>query len=195
MCTEVVGDAFVTLYLPEWGCLESVGLCVLCGRLFLNMYPSVTRAAASCVCNSADWQAVCGRATEWADIVNVRFFLEVMIVVGGQAPKAIRSVECYDFEEGRWDQIAELPSRRCRAGKQPQPQTHLGSKQPFSAGLCLLMPSSPPPPRPPAPPFLHHVGGAYSEVRSYVLVSLSQFRNLRKPGEVRETNRKEIRVP
>ncbi|GAB1298256.1 Kelch-like protein 3 [Apodemus speciosus] len=40
----------------------------------------------------------------------------VMIVVGGQAPKAIRSVECYDFEEGRWDQIAELPSRRCRAG-------------------------------------------------------------------------------
>ncbi|XP_065774667.1 kelch-like protein 3 isoform X3 [Muntiacus reevesi] len=42
---------------------------------------------------------------------------KVMIVVGGQAPKAIRSVECYDFEEDRWDQIAELPSRRCRAGK------------------------------------------------------------------------------
>nr|XP_031304950.1 kelch-like protein 3 isoform X5 [Camelus dromedarius]XP_045363673.1 kelch-like protein 3 isoform X6 [Camelus bactrianus] len=41
---------------------------------------------------------------------------KVMIVVGGQAPKAIRSVECYDFEEDRWDQIAELPSRRCRAG-------------------------------------------------------------------------------
>lgn len=40
-----------------------------------------------------------------------------MIVVGGQAPKAIRSVECYDFEEERWDQVAELPSRRCRAGK------------------------------------------------------------------------------
>ncbi|NXV79110.1 KLHL3 protein, partial [Atlantisia rogersi] len=40
----------------------------------------------------------------------------VMIVVGGQAPKAIRSVECYDFEEERWDQVAELPSRRCRAG-------------------------------------------------------------------------------
>lgn len=39
-----------------------------------------------------------------------------MIVVGGQAPKAIRSVECYDFEEERWDQVAELPSRRCRAG-------------------------------------------------------------------------------
>ncbi|XP_069055369.1 kelch-like protein 3 isoform X3 [Pleurodeles waltl] len=41
---------------------------------------------------------------------------KVMIVVGGQAPKAIRSVECYDFKEDRWDQIAELPSRRCRAG-------------------------------------------------------------------------------
>ncbi|XP_043924914.1 kelch-like protein 3 isoform X2 [Protopterus annectens] len=41
---------------------------------------------------------------------------KVMIVVGGQAPKAIRSVECYDFEEDRWYQVAELPSRRCRAG-------------------------------------------------------------------------------
>ncbi|XP_042106845.1 kelch-like protein 3 isoform X4 [Ovis aries] len=44
------------------------------------------------------------------------YLVQVMIVVGGQAPKAIRSVECYDFEEDRWDQIAELPSRRCRAG-------------------------------------------------------------------------------
>lgn len=42
--------------------------------------------------------------------------LQVMVVVGGQAPKAIRSVECYDFEEERWFQVAELPSRRCRAG-------------------------------------------------------------------------------
>lgn len=39
------------------------------------------------------------------------------MVVGGQAPKAIRSVECYDFKEERWHQVAELPSRRCRAGK------------------------------------------------------------------------------
>lgn len=42
---------------------------------------------------------------------------QVMIVVGGQAPKAIRSVECYDFQEDRWYQVAELPSRRCRAGQ------------------------------------------------------------------------------
>lgn len=41
-----------------------------------------------------------------------------MVVVGGQAPKAIRSVECFDFEEERWFQVAELPSRRCRAGEQ-----------------------------------------------------------------------------
>ncbi|XP_036880428.1 kelch-like protein 2 isoform X5 [Manis javanica] len=41
---------------------------------------------------------------------------KVMVVVGGQAPKAIRSVECYDFKEERWHQVAELPSRRCRAG-------------------------------------------------------------------------------
>ncbi|XP_046905508.1 kelch-like protein 3 isoform X3 [Hypomesus transpacificus] len=40
---------------------------------------------------------------------------KVMIVVGGQAPKAIRSVECYDFQEDRWYQVADLPSRRCRA--------------------------------------------------------------------------------
>ncbi|XP_070805076.1 kelch-like protein 2 [Pituophis catenifer annectens] len=40
---------------------------------------------------------------------------KVMVVVGGQAPKAIRSVECYDFKEHRWHQVAELPSRRCRA--------------------------------------------------------------------------------
>lgn len=45
-----------------------------------------------------------------------RVCLKVMVVVGGQAPKAIRSVECYDFEEERWFQVAELPSRRCRAG-------------------------------------------------------------------------------
>ncbi|KAH0616081.1 hypothetical protein JD844_026910 [Phrynosoma platyrhinos] len=41
---------------------------------------------------------------------------KLMVVVGGQAPKAIRSVECYDFKEERWHQVAELPSRRCRAG-------------------------------------------------------------------------------
>lgn len=43
--------------------------------------------------------------------------VQVMIVVGGQAPKAIRSVECYDFQEDRWYQVADLPSRRCRAGQ------------------------------------------------------------------------------
>lgn len=43
--------------------------------------------------------------------------IQVMIVVGGQAPKAIRSVECYDFQEDRWYQVADLPSRRCRAGE------------------------------------------------------------------------------
>lgn len=59
-----------------------------------------------------------------------------MIVVGGQAPKAIRSVECYDFEEERWDQIAELPSRRCRAGE----QHHLSFRRlPFLACLCLVL--------------------------------------------------------
>ncbi|KAK7112668.1 kelch-like protein 2 [Littorina saxatilis] len=41
---------------------------------------------------------------------------KVLLVVGGQAPKAIRSVECYDFTEDKWHQLAEMPSRRCRCG-------------------------------------------------------------------------------
>ncbi|KAF3838725.1 hypothetical protein F7725_010493, partial [Dissostichus mawsoni] len=44
------------------------------------------------------------------------YLVQVMIVVGGQAPKAIRSVECYDFQDDRWYQVADLPSRRCRSG-------------------------------------------------------------------------------
>ena len=68
-----------------------------------------------------------------------------MIVVGGQAPKAIRSVECYDFEEGRWDQIAELPSRRCRAGKQPWPAQTLPGSQQLFPGWCLARDGRPGP--------------------------------------------------
>lgn len=41
---------------------------------------------------------------------------KILLVVGGQAPKAIRNVECYDYKEERWYQLAELPTRRCRAG-------------------------------------------------------------------------------
>lgn len=41
---------------------------------------------------------------------------KVMLVVGGQAPKAIRSVECYDFSTETWSNVAEMPGRRCRAG-------------------------------------------------------------------------------
>ncbi|XP_058814850.1 ring canal kelch homolog isoform X2 [Topomyia yanbarensis] len=41
---------------------------------------------------------------------------KVLLVIGGQAPKAIRSVECYDLREERWYQVAEMPTRRCRAG-------------------------------------------------------------------------------
>lgn len=49
---------------------------------------------------------------------NVNLTSQVMLVIGGQAPKAIRSVECYDFKEDRWCQLAEMPSRRCRCGKE-----------------------------------------------------------------------------
>ena len=42
--------------------------------------------------------------------------LKLLLIVGGQAPKAIRSVEAYDFKEERWFPVAEMPTRRCRAG-------------------------------------------------------------------------------
>lgn len=41
---------------------------------------------------------------------------KVLLVVGGQAPKAIRCVESYDFKEERWRLLPDMPSRRCRAG-------------------------------------------------------------------------------
>lgn len=41
---------------------------------------------------------------------------KVLLVIGGQAPKAIRSVECYDFKDDKWAQVADMPSRRCRCG-------------------------------------------------------------------------------
>lgn len=49
--------------------------------------------------------------------ISLCIIFQVMLVIGGQAPKAIRSVECYDFKEDRWFQLAEMPSRRCRCGK------------------------------------------------------------------------------
>ncbi|XP_071439101.1 ring canal kelch homolog [Hetaerina americana] len=41
---------------------------------------------------------------------------KVLLVAGGQAPRAIRGVECYDFKEERWYQVSEMPNRTCRAG-------------------------------------------------------------------------------
>lgn len=114
-------------------------------------------------------------------------------MVGGQAPKAIRSVECYDFEEGRWDQIAELPSRRCRAGKRPQPPhtwvpSSLSSASALCGSFCRL-------PAPPTCRRTQHIVTVYSEVSSYMLVGLSQFMSLLKPGKVRETNRRRNQSP
>jgi len=41
---------------------------------------------------------------------------KVMLAIGGQAPKAIRSVESYDFKDDRWVHLSEMPGRRCRCG-------------------------------------------------------------------------------
>ncbi|XP_045774595.1 ring canal kelch homolog [Maniola jurtina] len=40
----------------------------------------------------------------------------LLLVVGGQAPKAIRDVEAFHMDAARWRPARELPSRRCRAG-------------------------------------------------------------------------------
>ena len=39
-----------------------------------------------------------------------------MLAIGGQAPKAVRSVECYSFKEDRWTHLSDMPVRRCRCG-------------------------------------------------------------------------------
>ena len=41
---------------------------------------------------------------------------KILLAIGGQAPKAIRSVEGYDFKEDKWVNISEMPNRRCRCG-------------------------------------------------------------------------------
>ena len=41
---------------------------------------------------------------------------KLIVVIGGQAPKAIRSVEKFDFLVQKWSSAAELNSRRCRCG-------------------------------------------------------------------------------
>jgi len=41
---------------------------------------------------------------------------QIMLVIGGQAPKAIRSVELYDLKLEKWSHVADMPSRRCRSG-------------------------------------------------------------------------------
>lgn len=41
---------------------------------------------------------------------------KLLLVAGGQAPKAVRAVEVYNPAESRWISGLDLPSRRCRAG-------------------------------------------------------------------------------
>ena len=41
---------------------------------------------------------------------------KVILAIGGQAPKAVRSVECYSFKEDRWVHLSDMPVRRCRCG-------------------------------------------------------------------------------
>ncbi len=38
------------------------------------------------------------------------------MAIGGQAPKAVRSVEIYDFKDDRWLALSDMPVRRCRCG-------------------------------------------------------------------------------
>lgn len=45
------------------------------------------------------------------------YFFKVLLVLGGQAPKAIKSVEVYDYKDERWYQVSEMLNRRCRCGE------------------------------------------------------------------------------
>ena len=48
------------------------------------------------------------------DILWHPWLSQVLLVVGGQSPKAIRGVECYDFETERWSPVAEIPTGKAR---------------------------------------------------------------------------------
>ena len=37
---------------------------------------------------------------------------KLLLAIGGQAPKAIKSVEGYDFAQHKWVQISEMQTRR-----------------------------------------------------------------------------------
>lgn len=64
--------------------------------------------------------------TPMFDLTNARFRERIprirqkcLLVVGGQAPKAIRQCEYLDFTRAKWSELppgGELPSRRCRSG-------------------------------------------------------------------------------
>lgn len=41
---------------------------------------------------------------------------KVLIIVGGQAPKAIKKVEAYDYKNECWQRLTDMTTRRCRAG-------------------------------------------------------------------------------
>jgi len=41
---------------------------------------------------------------------------KTLIIVGGQAPKAIKKVEAYDYKNECWEKLCEMTNRRCRAG-------------------------------------------------------------------------------
>ena len=40
----------------------------------------------------------------------------MMYVFGGQAPKAISTIEVYDFRSQKWSYHNDMPTKRCRAG-------------------------------------------------------------------------------
>lgn len=117
-------------------------------------------------------------------------------MVGGQAPKAIRSVECYDFEEDRWDQIAELPSRRCRAGEPPPPPpgpaaafswldpasagSHTVTQRLSSSDTCVFQAPLPSPPA--------RFCAVPSAVSSFIVGRVNKFRHLLESSKIRKAN-------
>ena len=88
--------------------------------------PSASTSSATATTSSSWTPSLPPNLPQMFDLTNARFRERIprirqkcLLVVGGQAPKAIRQCEYLDFGRCKWAELppgGELPSRRCRSG-------------------------------------------------------------------------------
>lgn len=76
-----------------------------------HLYKSSTEASTSQQESEESVSFVVGPRAKPRKPVNLP---RLMLVIGGQAPKAIRNVDAYDLQNDEWRSLSELPNRRCR---------------------------------------------------------------------------------